>query len=555
MVQNKFGKGALFGDEEQRILARCDTFPDNQTYLGKKQTTPFLHKSLASIFPNLDQFAVILDDRDDIWSTSVENVVRIFPYHFFAFGDINDPAKIANERENKKKRKRISGSTHENLNNKVAKMENMSEFTKTKEKDEGDGEKGIKGGNEDSSEPLQLDQSFADVKETNLVDMNEVIPDNTNLLESDQPLGWNSFLNVNNENGGFKDNDNGGFSDEINDDDIGFGFGGRSNVSLFGQTDESDKFMDNDFNFGEIQNDKEDIKDVNTEEVDWNNNDVNSMKEEKETNWGDKGVDNGEENDEENDEEKELDVEIIEPEPPQIILDGTESILKADDDDHLSSILDVLKDIHFDYFKALKSVVAEDFSTVNVKDIIAKRRKRTLKGCSLVMFEVSKKDLIMSTSFGATLYRDLNDNVTHIITNNPDIPAIINRKAEDRVYVVNPTWLWDSVFKWEKQDELKYPVIGVEVLIGEPPLIDNELGKGDDGSENSDVDKDGESMEYSEEEESNQSDDDGLMDDLEKELQQLKEEESSSESAEEDEGEQLRNRFFALDQIEEEDFS
>ena len=67
----------IYLDEEQRILTRCDTFPtENQTFPGKKkQTTPFLHKSLSSIFPNLDQFAVILDDREDIWSTSVE--VRI----------------------------------------------------------------------------------------------------------------------------------------------------------------------------------------------------------------------------------------------------------------------------------------------------------------------------------------------------------------------------------------------------------------------------------------------------------------------------------------------
>jgi TFIIF-interacting CTD phosphatase-like protein len=544
MVQKKFGKAALFGDEEQRILTRCDTFPsDNQTFSGKKKQTPFLHKSLASIFPNLDQFAVILDDREDIWSTSVENVVRIFPYHFFAFGDINDPAKIARE-ENKKKRKRNSDPNREKSKNKIPKFENMTEFTKPKEAKE---------------ESNNLNGSLSDDKDEDLINMSQVIPNNNNMLESDHNLEWNPF----------RENDNDELNDENNDGEgnIGFGFGGNKSVSqLFGQNDdEVDKFMETDFNnnFG-IHQENQDTKALeDNEEKNWaENNDVNN--EEEELNWGDnKEIANNKEQEEYESEKesKEENVEINEI-APQIIMDGTESILKADDDDHLSSILDVLKDIHYDYFKALKTVVSEDLSTVNVKDVIDKRRKRTLKGCNLVMYEVSKKELTICTFFGATLYRDINQNVTHIITNNPSLPAIINRKAEDRVFVVNPMWLWDSTFKWERQDELKYPVEGVDVVLGEAPFIQSEIAIDDhEGSENSNMDKKSESMEYSDEEEedgdevaNNESSDDGLMGDLEKELQQLKDE-SSSETSEEDEGEQLRNRFFALEQIEEEDFS
>lgn len=60
-----------FTDEEQRILTRCDTFPDRPTN-KKKKNKPYLHKTLTSIYPHLDQFAVILDDREDIWSESIE---------------------------------------------------------------------------------------------------------------------------------------------------------------------------------------------------------------------------------------------------------------------------------------------------------------------------------------------------------------------------------------------------------------------------------------------------------------------------------------------------
>lgn len=47
------------------------------------------------------------------------------------------------------------------------------------------------------------------------------------------------------------------------------------------------------------------------------------------------------------------------------------------------------------------------------------------------------------------------------------------------------------------------------------------------------------------------------MNDLEKELLQMKEEEEDEESEEQDEGEQLRNRFFALskEESQEEDYS
>lgn len=61
----------LFLDEEQRILTRCDTFPERPTD-KKKKNKPYLHKTLTSIYPHLDRFAVILDDREDIWSDSIE---------------------------------------------------------------------------------------------------------------------------------------------------------------------------------------------------------------------------------------------------------------------------------------------------------------------------------------------------------------------------------------------------------------------------------------------------------------------------------------------------
>jgi hypothetical protein len=64
-------------DEEHRILTRCDTFPERSVH-KKKKNKPYLHKTLTSIYPHLDQFAVILDDREDIWSDSIEVCLTLF---------------------------------------------------------------------------------------------------------------------------------------------------------------------------------------------------------------------------------------------------------------------------------------------------------------------------------------------------------------------------------------------------------------------------------------------------------------------------------------------
>jgi hypothetical protein len=55
-----------------------------------------LQKRLNLIFPEIDQFALIVDDRENVWSTCLENVVPIFPYEYFSGeGDVNDPALLA----------------------------------------------------------------------------------------------------------------------------------------------------------------------------------------------------------------------------------------------------------------------------------------------------------------------------------------------------------------------------------------------------------------------------------------------------------------------------
>eukprot|EP01125_Pyxidicula_operculata_P006619 TRINITY_DN2284_c1_g1_i2.p1 TRINITY_DN2284_c1_g1~~TRINITY_DN2284_c1_g1_i2.p1 ORF type:complete len:629 (-),score=173.96 TRINITY_DN2284_c1_g1_i2:156-2042(-) len=76
------GKRAMFGNS--RTGFRLLTRDENSSSV----------KDLRTIFPHGDDIAVILDDREDVWESSLNNLIQIHPYTFSYFnhaGDIHDP--------------------------------------------------------------------------------------------------------------------------------------------------------------------------------------------------------------------------------------------------------------------------------------------------------------------------------------------------------------------------------------------------------------------------------------------------------------------------------
>lgn len=73
--------------------------------------------------------------------------------------------------------------------------------------------------------------------------------------------------------------------------------------------------------------------------------------------------------------------------------------------------------------------------------------------------------------FGASLYRDLDPEVTHIVSRSPLSELVKSRTEDDQVYVVDVPWLLESVFRWERQDETLFGLPGVEVVLGDAPVI------------------------------------------------------------------------------------
>jgi hypothetical protein len=76
-----------------------------------------------------------------------------------------------------------------------------------------------------------------------------------------------------------------------------------------------------------------------------------------------------------------------------------------------------------------------------------------------------------SVGFGANLYSELEPEVTHIISRDAHSTHVQSRTEDDEVYVVDVAWLWESTFRWERQDEKAFGLPGVEVVLGEEPVI------------------------------------------------------------------------------------
>lgn len=94
LIEQKTNRKYFGSGTDLRIMTRSET----RAELNGHQ------KDLQTIFPGVDKISVILDDNENVWKASVQNVVRVVPYYFFqGHGDPNDPAKIQQEMLTKKR--------------------------------------------------------------------------------------------------------------------------------------------------------------------------------------------------------------------------------------------------------------------------------------------------------------------------------------------------------------------------------------------------------------------------------------------------------------------
>jgi len=69
----------------------------------------------------------------------------------------------------------------------------------------------------------------------------------------------------------------------------------------------------------------------------------------------------------------------------------------------------------------------------------------------------------MAESYGCKCYIDLESSVTHLIAAKAGTGKVTKVLNSPNIYLVNPSWFYESVKFWKKADEYLYPVDNLPV--------------------------------------------------------------------------------------------
>ena len=100
----------------------------------------------------------------------------------------------------------------------------------------------------------------------------------------------------------------------------------------------------------------------------------------------------------------------------------------------------------------------------NVTQVISRMKKQVLRGCELTfsglipLHEMPENAMVwtMAEDFGARCHRTLNDNVTHLVATSPRTSKAQQAFHKQKIQVVWPSWLNDSICRWVRQGEVPY---------------------------------------------------------------------------------------------------
>lgn len=131
---------------------------------------------------------------------------------------------------------------------------------------------------------------------------------------------------------------------------------------------------------------------------------------------------------------------------------------KDDNDTHLYSILKTLKAIHHQFY-------SQD-SGQDVKEILRNIKNKILDGCHIVfsgLIPLNTKPMSsdlwrLAESHGAKCYTDLKPTVTHLVAAKAGTDKVNKVLANPNIFLVNPSWFYDSLKFWKKADEEFYSV-------------------------------------------------------------------------------------------------
>ncbi|RWS11626.1 RNA polymerase II subunit A C-terminal domain phosphatase-like isoform X2 [Dinothrombium tinctorium] len=142
---------------------------------------------------------------------------------------------------------------------------------------------------------------------------------------------------------------------------------------------------------------------------------------------------------------------------------------KDDEDDYLLYLEDILQRIHKEYFRLYDESSrngGESNKPPDLKDLVPKLRKETLKGVNVVFSGVIPTNMppeksklwCLAIALGAKVQKDIfidrnsEENTTHLIAAKYGTFKV-NKAIKHRIKIVNPLWLTCCAERWEHVDE------------------------------------------------------------------------------------------------------
>ena len=141
-------------------------------------------------------------------------------------------------------------------------------------------------------------------------------------------------------------------------------------------------------------------------------------------------------------------------------------------DKHLMSCYSILEEIHTKFYSSIDYAISMEKRIEiqmnglgpSVPKIITTMRETVLKQCNIIFTGVIPQEINLTKHpyvrlvyrFGGQISPQVKEGVTHVVCSKPGTNKSIEG-ARQGCFVVRLEWLLDSVTRWQRQDETKYP--------------------------------------------------------------------------------------------------
>lgn len=408
--------------------------------------------NLRNLFPCGDSMVCIIDDREDVWKFA-PNLITVKKYTYFqGTGDINAPP---GSREAQMARKGAplsrlvesaepSGPAEEQNNGPRKRLKDQSDeestsSTQGKSTNERTHSSGAGGDNNKGSE-METEISS---KTTN----NE--EDVRTLLSKDANSSTSGHKTNNLDFDLSSDSDSDSLSDKTSKSDSE----GKAAQDKKSKTDRGDATKEVD---KKVENNSGGAQGVDDTDTGLGNGCLDKREVETESQNSElSGVTTGEEPSDQNMEDNEEEEE------------------DNDQDDHLIYLEEVLERIHAEYFARYGRYLKKEFDAMpDIRKIVPELKSKTLEGATVVFSGLyptnypmeRTREFYHAKALGANIGKSLILNAqdphrtTHLIAARAGTEKVRQAQGCKHLHVVSPDWLWSCLERWERVEELLYPL-------------------------------------------------------------------------------------------------